>query len=1648
MKAKLGLCLFAVLLLSSMAFAVNGSGYYNLITVVQSGGFNQSSTTMVLSQSNVPCSDTAWKLTFNNVDYTSNGKGDVGYTSGWNIGMWGGGMTSFTPSGKCVSSVEDTPKKLHELLKKSWVDNKEMKGVPLELGSDIDLGEFSAETEPGSCDVNHEPLPMMDSTSFSGNGFTVKHLCYAASSMTKPVALFEKVANITIENIKMNGVRIYIDGESGDGKDYYPVGALVGMVSLATVQNIELANDSIQAPFAGGLAGFVKNSTISNITGNDDIYITNKVTITEGYAGSSVMDSVSDHKVFLGGIVGVAYRSEHEDPTFRHDSVKVEIHDFAYGHKSALGGIAGLFSTTGESDTSLFVYTKVKAEETIPSRISGGSSMGGLFGARVVYSEYGSPKAGDYTLVNGSFDGQIYDASSPNVIAVGGLIGLDSAVAGMSVKIMNSSANVDMKDSLKVAGLYSYYAGGILGYGSSCGSGSDNDKDFFSITDVTSTGSIGLSASGKAVEGLHAQAYLGGVAGRVCLAQAKNMGFVNVSSTVDIKSRVKTAVDANRPENGSESRDSLYVGGLIGFLQVATIKTDILSNLSYGGQIDVEDSLNCSAVGGIVGGFPQAYGGKSVHFKNVLVNSDDLITYKAVEGSTTATTLQTAKIGGLCGVCNEITVIERVGMAGDIKVTGKYSGDSLLVGGLVGSTHSVEKVFTLKTSFVVGDIAVSATAKQKKVGYLLGSAMWNGDFNILSNYHYGENDLDVAPFGMISNGMDLTAAWASNDNIHYVVRNGETKTLSVNQNGTEVAETMQTSKFAGFLNKKVLPLVEGWSYKKDENSDLPIFADELINKPIEPDATTFVVTFVDMMGKTVDLQTVKENSAATAPQKRDMPVYEGYTFNDEWDKPFNKITSDLTVKAIYDINYYGVEFFDFDGMRLGDSLVIQYATNVTPPEVPERTGYTFTGWSDSSYLEVKKNLKINAVYEAIKYNIVFKNLDDEFAYSIAYGVMPPELTGVTRPATAEYVYEFVGWKPAVVPVNGDAVYTAVFDSVKVKYPVTFWKNAEEMIGDTLWVDYGAAAVAPKAPEREGYVFVEWDRNFDVITKNTEVMARYERIPESSSSEVASSSSTPENVSSSSETPSSSDAESSSSSSAEESSSSEQPAESSSSEAELKLVAAPKIETSGHAVQLTFKADNVNSATTARVKVIGEYGTIADDTISASVVKGGVWEMVPAPMGKFSVELSLDDHVHKPVVYRDSFEINSEIEVRAESWQMVSLAALANSSVMRDEDASFYWWDEQNPIGDYWQYRAFTGGDVDSTRGFWYGTKAGKPLVLREATGSKDSEIVWELDSLYSGWNLMANPYGWYVDLTKGKTDDGSKVVFWRWDLSIANYVTPTVIGPYEAVWVKAKHATTWRVSAAPYFGITESSSGAKALKKSALRKVGNAPGSFSLVAVLADEYGRQDSWNVLGAGDEERLEEPPAGMGNRVSLAIREEGVGGKKGASLAKSIKAVADEYSWSLEVSASSARDGKLSFEGVSELLKLGLRLFVTVDGNTTEVTGESPVRVALAKSVKRVDVRVAASNAVIASNKLRGLRSVQRGDQMQVSFDAPESVAGANASYAVVGIDGKQVASGRFNATAGTNAFVTAAPKSGVYFVKIKVGAQNMTGKVLVK
>ena len=204
---------------------------------------------------------------------------------------------------------------------------------------------------------------------------------------------------------------------------------------------------------------------------------------------------------------------------------------------------------------------------------------------------------------------------------------------------------------------------------------------------------------------------------------------------------------------------------------------------------------------------------------------------------------------------------------------------------------------------------------------------------------------------------------------------------------------------------------------------------------------------------------------------------------------------------------------------------------------------------------------------------------------------------------------------------------------------------------------------------------------------------------------------------------------------------------------------------------------------------------------------------------------------------------------------------------------------------------------------------------------------------------------------------------------------------------------------------------------------------------------------MIGAGSEESLEEPPAGMGDRVSLSIREVNDDGSRGAKLAKSIKAVSGEYRWILDVSANSAREGSLSFEGIAELKKQNLKLFVTSEGETVEVEDGTSVNVPLAKSVSQVEVRVAPSNAVVAS-KIRGLRSFADGQSLQLSFEAPENLAGASANYVIAGVDGRAVASGNFTASAGTNRIAANVPRSGIYFVKIKVGSQDLSAKILKK
>lgn len=191
--------------------------------------------------------------------------------------------------------------------------------------------------------------------------------------------------------------------------------------------------------------------------------------------------------------------------------------------------------------------------------------------------------------------------------------------------------------------------------------------------------------------------------------------------------------------------------------------------------------------------------------------------------------------------------------------------------------------------------------------------------------------------------------------------------------------------------------------------------------------------------------------------------------------------NNLVLSIYYARNEHTVTFVDHDKDVLKEQTV-EHGSGATAPAVPDREGYTFTGW-DKAFDNVTADLTVTAQYTINKYTVKFVNEDGgelqssqwEYNSTPAYiGATP------TKTATAQYTYTFTGWSPEIVSVTGDATYIAQFDSTVNTYTVT-WKNYD---GTTLETDenvpYGASAnydgEEPARPSDAewNYVFAGWD----------------------------------------------------------------------------------------------------------------------------------------------------------------------------------------------------------------------------------------------------------------------------------------------------------------------------------------------------------------------------------------------------------------------------------------------------------------------------------------------------------------------------------------------------------------------------------------------
>lgn len=206
---------------------------------------------------------------------------------------------------------------------------------------------------------------------------------------------------------------------------------------------------------------------------------------------------------------------------------------------------------------------------------------------------------------------------------------------------------------------------------------------------------------------------------------------------------------------------------------------------------------------------------------------------------------------------------------------------------------------------------------------------------------------------------------------------------------------------------------------------------------------SYTVTFMD--GKTVlKTEKVQHGSAATAPE---VPEQDGKTFK-EWDKGFSKVTSDLTINAVYDVDTFTVTFKD--GEKVLETQTVEYEAAATAPDTARLSppeGMHFAKW-DKDFSKVTEDIEVSAVYELNEYTVIFKNGETTITKKVKHGfaATPPN---VYDTATEK----FVGWDKSFDNVTSDLIVNAKWETKK--FTLTFI-NFDGTTVYTAEVEYGAS----------------------------------------------------------------------------------------------------------------------------------------------------------------------------------------------------------------------------------------------------------------------------------------------------------------------------------------------------------------------------------------------------------------------------------------------------------------------------------------------------------------------------------------------------------------------------------------------------------------
>lgn len=256
---------------------------------------------------------------------------------------------------------------------------------------------------------------------------------------------------------------------------------------------------------------------------------------------------------------------------------------------------------------------------------------------------------------------------------------------------------------------------------------------------------------------------------------------------------------------------------------------------------------------------------------------------------------------------------------------------------------------TLKKGSVLGEIKVPSKDGYLFVNWLKDGVLFDKD-------------------SPITEDITLTASWTEKPIVkkEYVVSFVTEKFIEkvLVEEGNKVVEPEEPSK------KDYIFL--GWFVGDDKyDFDEIVTKDIILTAKYELDVVT--VSFDLDGGIGIAMQNIPTNTTISIPE---VPVKKGYRFL-KWtldDKEFNfneKISKDITIKAIWEKIEYVTVSFDSDGGSLIDNKVVERYSKIEELPVPKKDGYIFKEWqldnntfdSESTVLD---SVTLKAIYDIVE----------------------------------------------------------------------------------------------------------------------------------------------------------------------------------------------------------------------------------------------------------------------------------------------------------------------------------------------------------------------------------------------------------------------------------------------------------------------------------------------------------------------------------------------------------------------------------------------------------------------------------------------------------------------------------------------------------